>query len=73
MKHFKPRLVRLVLKAPCERNRDISLGRLVIYVEDVASLPNETFIYKVALTIVTLKLHCAIVTFHFNRGACGTP
>lgn len=36
--------------------------------EDVASRPNETFIYKVQLTMATLKLHCAIVTFHFKRG-----
>lgn len=36
--------------------------------ENVASRPNETFIYKVELTMLTLKLHCAIVTFHFKRG-----
>lgn len=50
----------------------ISLA-VVIYMEDMASRPNETFIYKVALTIGTLNLHCAIVAFHFERGFCGTP
>lgn len=41
--------------------------------EDVATQPNETFIYKVGHTIPTLKFHCAIVTFRFKRGVCGTP
>lgn len=41
--------------------------------EDAASRPNETFIYKIAPTIETLNSHCAIVTFHFKRGFCGTP
>lgn len=40
---------------------------------DVATRPNETFIYKVEHTIATLNLHCAIVAFHFKRGICGTP
>lgn len=35
--------------------------------------PNETFIYKVGYNGGTLKLHCAIVMFHFKRRVCGRP